>query len=205
LAEVVATLAAERCGQRRARRREVQAARAATVPPVGDSGTHRDSGQERGSDAASSGRLSAKRLAERGARVRRLTKDRQPRLCRVANWAPQTARLPTGNVTPATTAAQARLGRWSFGGLVFCAIAFSLNHDRLAVMHQPTESGGGLGASEEEAGGLHRGCESADSPAPNRGDEALETANEARRRGLSPGKEHGARRQGRKRTSYARS
>ena len=114
LAEVVATLAAERFGQRRARRREVQADWAAAVPPVGDNGTHRDSGQERGSDAASSGRLSAKRLAERGARVRRLTKDRQPRRCRVANWAPQTARLPTGNVTPATTATQARLGRWSW-------------------------------------------------------------------------------------------
>jgi len=68
LAEVVATLSVERCFRRCPCRREVQAARAAIVPPVGDSGTHRDSGQGRGSDAASSGRLSAERLAERGAR-----------------------------------------------------------------------------------------------------------------------------------------
>ena len=66
---MVATLAVKRCRRCRQHRREVQAAWAAAVPSVGDCGSHRGSGQGRGSDAASCGRLSAERLAERGARV----------------------------------------------------------------------------------------------------------------------------------------
>ena len=63
-----ATLSVEWCCWRCPCRRDVQATWAAVVPPVGDNGTHRNSGQGRGSDAALSGRLSAERLAERGAR-----------------------------------------------------------------------------------------------------------------------------------------
>jgi hypothetical protein len=61
-------------------------------------------------------------LQNEGRGVCRLTKDRQPRTCRGANWAPQTARLLAGNATSTATATQARPGRWSFGGVVVYTI-----------------------------------------------------------------------------------
>jgi len=139
-------------------------------------------------------------LQNEGRGVRRLPEDRQPRMCRVANWAPQTARLPAGNVIPTATATQARPGRWSLGGLVSCAIAFSLNHDRLAVMHQPIESGGGLWMSQQGTGGPHRGCRWADSPVPDRGDKPWKRQAKYDTGNYHPGKGDGASRQGRKRT-----
>jgi hypothetical protein len=61
-------------------------------------------------------------LQNEGRGVCRLTKDRQPRTCRGANWASQTARLLAGNATSTATATQARPGRWSFGGVVVYTI-----------------------------------------------------------------------------------
>jgi len=146
LTEVVATLSVERCRRRRLCRREYgqlgppPSLRSATAVLTATRGKGVDQMPPQGADFLRNA------LQNEGRGVCRLAKDRQSRTCRVANWAPQTARLLAGNTTSTATATQARPGRWSLGGLVFRAIGFSSNHDRLAVMHQPIESDGGLGA-----------------------------------------------------------
>jgi hypothetical protein len=68
LTEMVATLSIKWRCRHCPCRREARSTEVAIVPSVGDDGARRDSVQERESDAASCGRLSVERLAERGAR-----------------------------------------------------------------------------------------------------------------------------------------
>ena len=113
-------------------------------------------------------RLSAERLAERGARSAPSGgRSAAPDWPGGGRTGLPMACLPTGNVTTTASATPARLGRWSLGGMVFRAVGGSSDHDRLAVMHQPIEGGGGLWVSKRETGGPHRGCRRADSPVPN--------------------------------------
>ena len=68
LTEMVATPSIERRFGHCPYRRETRATGVAVVPSASDGGARRDSEQGRESDAASCGRLSVERLAERGAR-----------------------------------------------------------------------------------------------------------------------------------------
>ena len=171
-------------------RRGVQAVWATTVPSVGDCGAHRDSGQRRGSDAASGGGLSAERLAERRTRVAPLGEE---------SAASGSSRGGLGS--PHGLAARWRHGiesdpepnRGQVGGLsaVLCfvrsrsprikiASSCCIRRSKVAVAERLSQQG---------ATGPHRGCRCAESPVPNRGDKGLETKNELRHGELSPTEE----------------
>ena len=56
---------------------------------------------------------------------------------------PQAVRPCADDATVQTIVTAAWLGRMSVGTFVFHAVTFSLNDDRLPVMHQPIDHGGG--------------------------------------------------------------
>jgi len=58
---------------------------------------------------------------------------------------PQAVRPRADDATVQTIVTEAWLGRMSVGAFVFHAVTFSLNDDRLPVMHQPIDHGGGQG------------------------------------------------------------
>jgi hypothetical protein len=119
---------------------------AAASPVIDGCGTRRDSGPRRGSVAASSGRLSAERLAERGARDEPCElRVGSPGACRGANWAPQAVRPRAGDAAAKAIVRQSVARAGLVAGLVFHAIAVSLDDDRLPVVHQPIDHGGGQG------------------------------------------------------------
>lgn len=164
--------------------------RAAAVPSVSDCGTHRDSEQRRASDPRSSGKRSAERRAERGARVEPLgAGPATSGLARGGLGSPNGLCICWRRDIERATSTQARLGRGSISGLVFSAIAFSSTQNRLAVMCRLIEGGGGHGASILGAAGLHRSYRLPDSPVPDRGERFLETTNEVRQGNYHPGRE----------------
>ena len=158
-----------------------------------------------------SGQLSAERLAERGARnepcKRRVG---SPGACRGANWAPQAVRPGADGATAKRPAAEAWRDEVSCRFCLLCD-KFSLNHDRLAVMHQPIDHGGGqcvvhskiapnsgrLGWWKPQSSRIHTGrrrpgttylhrvCRWEDNPVPDRGEKALKTTDEVRHGELS--------------------
>ena len=63
---------------------------------------------------------------------------------------PKLSRPYADDATVQTIVTEAWLGRMSVGAFVFHAVTFSLNDDRLPVMHQPVDHGGGQGVVHVE-------------------------------------------------------
>jgi hypothetical protein len=150
-----------------------------------------------------SGQLSAERLAERGTRnepcERRVG---SPGACRGRTGFPKPS-----NQVPTVPSRSGRPSKRGGDGVSckFCLLCdkFSLDHDRLAVMHQPIDHGSGqcvvhlkiapnsgrlgwwkpqssrihTGRRQPGTTYLHRVCRWEDNPVPDRGEKALKTTN----------------------------
>lgn len=180
--------------------------RAAAVSSVSDCGTCRDSGQRRGSDAATRGGRSAERLAERGAR------GEPPGEESAASGLPRGGLgSPRGLMARWRHSIESDLGPIAARSEVNQRLWGSCDM-RLLESRSPRRDASAdrtwrwpVGFSEQETEGLYRGHRRNDSPVPNQGDKSLEGRTKYGGRNYHPRKRDAASRQRRKRTSYARS
>lgn len=184
---------------------------AATSPTLDDCGTRRDSEQRRGSDVASVGNCPQNVLQneERGmsrANEGSVAPERAGGRTELPKPSDQVPTVPSRSDRPSKRGGDGVSCK-------FCLLCdkFSLDHDRLAVMHQPIDHGGGqcvvhskiapnsgrLGWWKPQSSRIHTGrrrpgttylhrvCRWEDNPVPDRGEKALKTTNKVRHGELS--------------------